>query len=273
MRLMSLRGLRNAILAGFALSGFASAASAQVVYVATGLNDIGTVDLSTANYTHLSTTSTSGVIDGITFSSDGTLFGINAPGGGNSHLFTIDPLSGLTMDRGDTGAFLVGLAYRPSDGVLFADDFTGSLFTVNPLTAMLTPVATIANNGNFGNLTFSPNDTLYNLNTPAASDELYTRNQTNGAENLSGDTGTLFNSGLVFTNNTLFDFDASNNIFNINPATGAGVNTGLTVTTLFGGINAAAVRPNAVPEPGSAALLSGLAVAGAGFVLRRRRRK
>lgn len=271
MRQLFQRTLQSTVLAGLALIGLVSAANAQV-YVATGLNDIGIVDLNTAGYTHLSTTVVSGVVDGLAFNQSGTLFAINAPARGNSHLFIVDPNTGVNMDKGDTGALLAGLASRPSDNVLFADDFLGNLFTVNPLTAALTPVGAFPNNGDFGNLTFSPGGILYNLLTPGAVDNLYTRNQTNGVATLVGSTGTMFNSGLVFTNNTLFDFNNVNTIFNINPVTGAGTNTGKTVTGLFGDVNAAAVRPNVVPEPGSIALLSSITVLGAGFIIRRRRK-
>lgn len=248
----------------------ASIARGQTVYVSRFINDFGTVDLSTGIYTLIGNTPVS--IDALTFTPDGTLYGL----GTNGNLYTVNPATAQTTDLGSTGTFfrLNSLAAR-GDGLLFADDPFGDLYRVDPATALATLVG---GSGVFGlheegGLAFGPDDTLYSLISFFGS-SLYTRDPQTGAAARVGTSPTGINSpgGLFFDNDRLYAFDFFSNIYTIDTTTGVGTPTGVSVSGGFGSIRgAAAPRAAIIPEPSTLALLVSISVGGAGYLLRKRR--
>lgn len=115
----------------------------------------------------------------------GVLYGALGATNTTSDLYTIDTVTGAGTSIGPIGDALTGLAFRPSDGVLFGGTSNnssanpGCLITVDPTTGAGTLVG---NYGLFGNtiadISFRSDDVLFGWG--AISHRLYTIDQSTG---------------------------------------------------------------------------------------------
>jgi hypothetical protein len=276
-----------AALTGLALIGGIRASRAQVVYVTTSLQAFGTVDLATGLYTDQNP-GTAATIGSLTVLPNGDLYGMNVPRPANnlnSTLYKIDPFSGGLTVLAATNQQLTGLAAAPGSGALFVSDQNSTLFSMTN-TGITTQIGAAGPAASFdlGALAFGPFGNLYQLQKSAGTDNIFLRDTSNGGalQVNVGPTPLTRARALVSANGLLFAFDDTtahnNEIFVFNPFTGIVSDTGL-FAHLAGGqaipgfIDASTNPLRAVPEPGAMALLTGSLVAGAGFMVRRRRRK
>lgn len=122
-----------------------------------------------------------------------------------SDLYTIDPVTGAGTSIGAIGDALTGLAFRPSDGVLFgavsnnSSANPGCLITVDPTTGAGTLVGSYGLFGNtIADITFRSDDVLFGWGS--VSHRLYTINQSTGVVtqvSLASPFGS-FGGGLAF---------------------------------------------------------------------------
>ena len=101
----------------------------------------------------------------LAFAPDGTLFGATSTFVDDSELYHVDPESGATtlvgtiinVDDADDGLGIAEIAFSP-DGVLYAVRFGGSLWTVDPVTALATELNADVS---FSEITFGPDGDIY----------------------------------------------------------------------------------------------------------------
>jgi hypothetical protein len=143
------------------------------------------------------------------------------------NLGTVDVATGAVTMIGNTGLFLVDIAFDPS-GNLFGITFN-SLYQINKTSGAATLV------GSFGptlnSLVFGSDGTLY-----AANNGLYQLNTSTGAATLIGNGGYAYNSSgdLAFANGNLFlTSSGGDDLVSLNVANGVGA--------LVGGIGFSAV--------------------------------
>jgi hypothetical protein len=114
-----------------------------------------------------------------------TLFGGLGGTATNSDLYSIDSATGAATSIGSSGFGLTGLAFRPSDGVLFGVTSNNSavnprsLITVDPVTGAGTLVGALGVTSGIADISFRSDDALYGY-TPSTR-TLYTINTTTGA--------------------------------------------------------------------------------------------
>jgi hypothetical protein len=114
-----------------------------------------------------------------------TLFGGVGGGATTSDLYSIDSITAAATPIGPSGFALTGLAFRPSDGVLFGVTSNNSaanprsLITVDPVTGTGTLVGALGVTSGLADISFRSDDALYGY-TPS-SRTLYTVNTTTGA--------------------------------------------------------------------------------------------
>jgi len=247
-------------------------ARAQTVYAAGSGNEFGTLNLATGQFTQTGTLV--GTLYGLGFTSDGTLYGVDA----QSQLYQVDPATGGETLEGHISPDSVFTA-TASGGLLYG--LTGAssavFFSISPTTQTATELATdtgITPDGLFA----SNGGTLYATSmTDMGVSALY-RLTTGGTVTMLGSTGITdssqtFGAG-VFVGDTLYGFNSNSGIYTFDTSTGAATlthayNLGTSSDTLY----AAAFAPAAAPEPSvPATLLFGVLSLGA-LILKARRRK
>jgi len=116
------------------------------------------------------------VMSGIaTHPATGALFGLTTgPSNVSNSLFTINPFSGAVTAIGSTGLpFIIegDIAFHPASGLLYGIQDVGTsgtqnnLFTINPVTGIGTVVGNTGSSGDLSSLCFSPNGTLYTIDS------------------------------------------------------------------------------------------------------------
>ncbi len=120
-------------------------------------------------------------VGALDFSPSGKLYGVGA-GNGQTVLITIDTTTGagtLVGSLQQDNLFVQDIAFRPSDGKLFAFG-EGFIFTINTTTGAATPLGDAGLGFPFGNSLAFQGSTLYYANETS----LYTIDQTTGAATL-----------------------------------------------------------------------------------------
>jgi hypothetical protein len=218
----------------------------------------------------------------------GILFGSTANRSPNLsvHLVTIDPLTALVTDVGSFGAgvsTLSDISFDPTSGTLYGWQAASGhhLVTVNTSTGAITTIG--PGTGDFGGrgIASEASGTIFitpdgitappgNLDTVDNATGIIT-----GVGPLSGSPlGFGMNAlafdglGVLFGDNDGGTQSSARHLVTIDTATGAVTDIGRTVENL----DAIAFHPNAVPEPGTLALLMGSGVVGSLVVRRRRSR-
>jgi hypothetical protein len=258
-----------------ALGAAAESRADNVVYATADngtTNLFGTMDLTTGQFTQISTTTP--LIVALTADSSGNLSGGSA--NLNLNLYTITP-SGATAQLGTvtapgTSFGFLGLASLGAAGFfadhvsqLAPDQFSAVLDRISADGSSSTVVGTLGTFGSFnsGNLTFGPGGKLY-FNAWNASDvaTLYTVNLDTGlATAIGSGLGSTNPLTLVSDGTTLYGIDtfatSNRGIYFIDATTGmaneigtvSGLPTGYTLDAMGG-------MPGAIPEPSTIVLLS-----------------
>jgi hypothetical protein len=237
---------------GLGLAFSASAGDSPVVYVVTGSQQFGTVNLATGAFRQISTTP------------EGQANLVQAPGGFlysltvSGYLVTIDPSTGATSYIGSTGLGFEAFAFAGLGGRLYATDFSGNLYSVDPgtgkatliITTLIPPDPAVPGSPNpdgtinfcdeslylfagklyatFDSFTVSPTSLAI---TPTISPWLYRIDPTTGvttrvaptALNLGSSVevdGTFYGFKLVFTSFTEFGPQAYSQVVTLDPETG-----------------------------------------------------
>lgn len=119
----------------------------------------------------------------------------------DGRLFTIDLITGITTNIGDTGipAVTSSLAYDPSRDMLYTNNDT-DLYAINPLNASATLIGSLDSDTIY-DLAWNPYDTLL-YGTDADTDSLYLIDRDTAATSLVGGpyTNATFGTGLAFSN-------------------------------------------------------------------------
>lgn len=146
------------------------------------------------------------------------LYGARAgPSQTTSDLYTINPATGTATSVGPIGFAVTGLAFRPSDGILFGATSNQSaaspanLITVDPVTGSGTLVGAFGTAGGSGlsDLAFRSDDVLFGY-SPANPRRLYTVDQATGAATQVSATAVAAGNGygLSFDSaDTLYEFN------------------------------------------------------------------
>jgi hypothetical protein len=151
----------------------------------------------------------------------GSLYGISeAPSGGQSTLYSINPSSGSGTAIGSgVGVALNALAFSPS-GTLYAAG-GDSLYTID----LTTGAAMEVGSGDYtssGDLEFGPGGTLYLTGSTDSSDELFTVDPATGQGTLIGNIGYSQVYGLAYFDGVMYGFTAGGSAITMNLTTGAG---------------------------------------------------
>lgn len=145
-----------------------------------------------------------------------TLYGAEGGSATTSDLHTIDPATGDPMSIGPIGFALTGLAFRPSDGVLFGMTSNNSaanprsLITIDPVTGAGTLIGAhgITGGGTITDIAFRDDDVLYGFH--GSNYKLYTFNLATGA-------GTQVNGNVLPGGGSHFgigcSFDSAGNFY------------------------------------------------------------
>jgi hypothetical protein len=293
--------VRRKLLSSLALVLLTTSASAgPIVYVVTGNQQFGTVDLATGAFSRIGPNTPEGE-DGLVSGPNGSLLTLTFSG----NLDSINPVTGVTSLVGATGlADCSNFPVSPCGptsandlallwGTIYATDISNNLYTVNPLTGAATligltgipAVPAIPDSPNpdgtfnaFDESLFSAGGNLYatfdaiTINpspftvTPVISPALYEINPTTGHATLIAPTA-LTIGAVVGVNGTFYAFNnMAGQVATLNLANG---NT--TAVSNFppdGGLLVQGAAPD-VPEPASFALVGiGIAV----IAVRKRRR-
>lgn len=254
-------------------------AHAQTIYIVGNSNQFGSFDLSTRVYTQI-TANLGAEYGGLAYNpSNGTLYSSSRFISGNP-LVTISTI-GIVTNIGDTGIPSAGLAFRPSDSVLFDYDFNfDRLGTVNTSNGVYTNLGNLGifTTGVGGRISFL-NNTLYlaALSSPSG---LYSLNQSTGAANFIGfgssaipyvEMDAIFSAGNTLYGITSQGGGSPHTLYSINTASGAltslGTLSGSSQPNFIRGA-AASISSASAPEPGTLAFLA----LGGTLVLVRRRR-
>lgn len=148
-----------------------------------------------------------------------------------SDLYTVDRQTGVTASVGPSGFALTGLAFRPSDGVLFGVTSNlsaanpRSLVTIDPNTGAGTLVGALGVVNGIADITFRSDDTLFGFSPGTR--QLYTINTSTGAATAVSATAIpapIQGLGIAFdANNVLWTFPkgTSGAYYTVDPNTAA----------------------------------------------------
>ncbi len=249
--------LREAALL-FLFAGCVSAA--PLTYAVTDSKQFGTLDLSSGNFTQISSTAD-------------VLYGIVGVSGGfdaltsNGILVSINPSTGAETTIGDTTLGSNTNTFDSFAGTLYAIGVNGELYSINPATAALTTVGSTgiaplnASDAYYTSLTGFNGSLYYTLEdvTTSVGPDLYKVNPATGASQFIGSTAGYLDASLYY-NGVFYGLSSTDDpqgarIFSINPTSGQG--------SLLGDISGNATTVygvTVVPEPATVVLLgAGLA--------------
>lgn len=252
----------RSFLALAALAACSQLHAAPILWVGDSSGRLGTVDVATGAATVIG--SMGRVMTDIAFDPSGNLWGTD--GGA---LFSIDASTGASTLVGNMGIGFQNALVFSSSGVLYAAG--ASLYTVNTSTGAGSLVGAGNGYSSSGDLAFVGGN-LYLASGPTANDSLWEIDETTGVGTNIGAIGAGAVYGLATPDNTTLYGLSGQSIYSINTSTGAGS----LIVSYAGGLGAAygtAFRTEAgapIPEP-SALSLVGLALAGLGWVARRRK--
>jgi len=246
--------------------GLVSSANAgPIIWVDDSRGNVGTVDISAGTSTVIGNAGV--VLTDIAFDPGQNLYGISF-----GALYTVSKTTGLATlvggfgGPGDLNALTFG-----SDGTLYSAGFSsGNFYKINTATGAATLLGSTSY-ASRGDLAFY-NGVLYESVAVGGASDLISVNPANGASTLIGqivaDAG-LF--GLVAGSDGLLYGVDGTNVYSINSGTGLG-----TLVNGYSGpllsANGAASPTEAVPEPGTLALIAMALLSLLGFGPRRRRR-
>jgi hypothetical protein len=135
-----MKSILTSIAAGALLAAFAiaqqlpdSEAADHAVYVVTGYQQFGIVDLKTGAFHQISGTPEPDA--NLVYGPDGKLYSVGAASGS---LVSIDSVSGTTTVIGPTGLGPNVFAFAGAAGKLYSTDFNNNLYSVNPATGAAT---------------------------------------------------------------------------------------------------------------------------------------
>lgn len=175
----------------------------------------------------------------------------NAETTSTSHLYLIDPVTGVTTAIGDTGFSINGLDYY--NGTLYAiDGAGGSLLSLNTTTGAATVIAPLSGVGftRPTGLTIHSSGAAYTWIDPS-SDDLATLDLNTGAWSIVGDAGIgTAEHGYAFIGNTLYLVNFDGSVYTVDTTTGA--------ATILGGIGVSAHHGDVNPDNGLYYGLDGL---------------
>jgi len=126
-------------------------------------------------------------VGALDFAPNGTLFGVGFDSGANQPvLITVNPATGVGTEIGDLGAVatavhIADIAFRPSDGTLFATDGFAKVYTINTSTGAATFLGTCCGFDHGDALAFSGTTLYYAANNGGPTAQLFTVNQSTGA--------------------------------------------------------------------------------------------
>jgi len=249
------------------------------------------IDLTTGVTTFSSIGTTTPIIAGMGFGSDGNLYALDTPASG-AHLFKFTNFTNsanttnLGAVVGPTGGPLTAVAAATnSSGQMFALDLNSpaNLYQLNPVTGVSSTSVVGTSNllGPSGMASFN-GSTLYASNTETNGDNNLYKFTSPGSNANATLVGTMFTGGVTSvtagtfatdTNGVLhligFESNGGNNVYDINFSTGAVTLIG---TYSFGNTDQvfAAVQA-ATPEPSTLILLGGMGILGVGFRAWRKR--
>jgi plastocyanin len=199
-------------------------------------------------------------LGGITFDSNGILYGVSGGSSNQSTLLTIDPTNGNATVIGllsDPNAAADGLRFN-SQGVLYGSSFdnsagVGKLLTIDPSNANVLSSLTLVGSGNSfcTGIAFDSLDVLYGSrgNSNGRLEDLDLIDQVTGVLTPIGPMEAVI-SDIAFTaDGTLYGSSPTGNLYSIDPVTGTKVllfNTGI---TQLSGLAAAPASPAPTPTP------------------------
>jgi hypothetical protein len=272
------------VVLGIALAAVqATKTNAELIYgVSDQLGDLVSFD-SASPQTIITATSISGTATGEQIRGLDFINGILYALGDQSHLYTIDPTTGVATQVG-SGQFSPALngfdfGFNAGPTQLYVTSDLGQNLTLNPLTGAATA------GPNYSGATSALDSTAYDFATgnfyaiSASTHDLYQINPVTGSVTLIGATGVSFvdrvsfdispNSGTAYFSGTVGS-PGQTELFTVDLNTGAMtlVNTIANPGELSEGLDAIAVVP--IPEPGTAALF---VVGGSCFLFRLIRRR
>jgi outer membrane protein assembly factor BamB len=138
---MNSRILLRAFFTAAAFVSFAASVSAApFVYVVTGSQQFGAVDLATGAF-HAIGNPTADQMANLVWGPRDTLYSLAVTGNDAGSLAKIDPRTGVVTDIGQTGLGLNAFSLAAVRGKLYATDFSNNLYSVNRETGEATPVS------------------------------------------------------------------------------------------------------------------------------------
>lgn len=257
------------------------ARSQDLVGISYDSGTLYSISTATASPTVIGSTGITGFAD-IQYAPNGTLYGftnsLSVP-----TLYTINPTTAQATAVGRLGLSPVvegGLAIAPNGTAYGAEaGLPAALFSINLATGAGTSIGAISGGGHdINGLAYRSDGQLIGLDrisnslllidpTTAASSTLTVLSAPVGAVG-----GLTLVNGMGYFSTSSTATGGSNSLYSFDPFTGANALIGSFSPTITGnGISGITGLSSAVPEPGSVALLLGMGVTGAGFLVRRRR--
>lgn len=212
--------------------GTGETAKAGLNFISTETGQVGTIDISTGEFTQLAS---GPFMYDIALSNDDRLFGSDA-----FNLVGINPASGIFSTIGSFGTFINGLGFA-SNNRLYGTGNSG-LYEVNTLTGAATLIANIASFNSSGDIAYDVANNRFLATSQG--DSLWSIDLNGSATNISN-IGFDKLYGLLFDRGNLYGYTGGQQIA-INTTTGAGTFT-QNVAGVNGWIGGGASAP--VPEP------------------------
>jgi hypothetical protein len=248
----------------------------------TGFNDIGPVKIGGADIDG----------DGLALSSTFGLMGYSLQAGGST-LISINPITAVASPIGAalSGRNIRGAVFDMSNQLRVLDVSNQQLLTIDPVTGGVQSAVNLSTNINdITDIAQSPDGTFYVTSGPPSGAQFYTLNPNTGALTpvfldttpRSGESVPPAVAGLAFSNNAspsslfAYDVNAFDDIFLYTVPGFTRTDEFLNIISSFNagrGDLASLVTAPATPEPGLSAMLTGLAVSGAAFALKRRQKR